>query len=403
MIWLSWLGCNQYDLFVIADERGGRPNDADVLFVVDNSDSMADESVALAENFSAFVAQLAAADLAATNTGLPDAVDDYVAYSRDPSAFVDFQLAITTIDAAATTGALVGDPAILRKGDPGLVTSFVRNLMCDATCFADRALVDADPAFVCGGPWNGEVSREFLDCLCGADAWLGNCGGGNEEGLEAVYGAMCRAVDDPPAACFEDTALTVEQAGSNAGLIRPGATFIPVIVTDEGDASHRMQNVEAVPTRYVDLLVELGVNTAWAVIGPGLDENLELVCPGLATSWGTLRYEYLVQRTGGVKLDIHDATCAPGDFATALSRLGDLVGGGVRAFVLPREPVPSSIVVEVGGRPVDLSDRLGTDVFGEDLFTDGWSYEEESRTVLLHGDIGPGPGEEIRIWFWPAE
>lgn len=402
MILLSWLGCNQYDLFLIQDDRGARPNDADVLFVIDNSDSMADESVALAENFGAFVTQLAARDLAATHEGLPDAVEDYVAYSREPSDFVDFQLAITTIDARETTGALKGEPPVLRKGDEGLVTSFVRNLMCESTCFADRILVDPDPEFVCGEPWNGQVSREFLDCLCGPDDWLGHCGGGNEEGLEAVYGAMCRAVDDPPAACFEDTALTVDEIGSNAGLIRPGATFIPVIVTDEGDASHRMQNVEAVPTKYVELLAELGVPTAWAVIGPGLDENLELVCPGLATSWGTLRYEYLVQKTGGVKLDIHDATCAFGDFAAALTDLGNLVGGGIRAWQLPREPVPSSIVVEVGGRPVDPSDTLGQDVFGEDLYTDGWTYEAESRTVLLHGDIGPGPGDEIRIWFWPA-
>jgi hypothetical protein len=396
------LACNSYELFRVQDARTVRPNAVDVLFVIDNSDSMAEESVALAENFGAFVTRLAAADLGPGGLGLPDAVDDYVAYSSDPAAYVDFQLAITTIDAQQTTGALVGDPAILRKGDPGLVTSFVRNLMCEATCFDERSAVESIPGFVCGGAWDGRVGQEFLDCLCGADAWLGHCSTSNEEGLEAVYGAMCRAVDAPPAACFEDTALGADARGSNAGLVRPGTTFVPVVVTDEGDASHRMQNVEAVPTRYTDLLVELGVPTAWAVIGPGLDENDELVCPGLATSWGTLRYEYLVRNTGGVKVDIHDAACAPGDFADALVRLGDLVGGGIRAYKLPREPVPASIVVEVGARTIDPARILGDDVFGEPVYSDGWTYDAETWTVLLHGEIVVGPEDEVRIWYRPA-
>lgn len=399
---LTLFACNQYEMFLIQDDRGAHPNDADLLFVIDNSDSMVEESVALAENFSAFVSQLAAREQGISRVGLPDAVGNYIDYSQDPAAFVDFQLAITTIDARETTGVLRGTTPILHKDDPNLTGSFLRNLMCESTCFADRRVVVSNPDVVCGTPWDGKVSAEFLDCLCGVDAWIGNCGGGTEEGLEAVYSAMCRAVDDPPQECFENTILTPDQRGTNAGLIREKSTLIPVIVTDEGDASHRMQNVEAVPTKYLQLIEAFGVPTAWAVIGPGLDKNLELLCPGLATSWGTLRYEYMAQKTGGVKLDINDPSCNAGDFAAALTQLGNLVSGGIRAYRLPKEPDPRSIVVEIGGETIDLAESVGSDVFGEPLYTDGWSYEAASRTVLLHGDIVPGPDDEIRIYYWPA-
>ncbi|MEQ1504600.1 MAG: hypothetical protein ABMB14_20340 [Myxococcota bacterium] len=401
MIALLAVACNRYDLFVIEDGRGVRPNQADVLFVIDNSDSMFEESVGLAENFSRFVEQLAARGQGYGTDGLPDAVDKYVDYVQNPAYFVDFQLAITTIDARADGGALRG--TVLDKDDPNLADRFVETLMCDATCFADRRAVGTDPDYQCGDPFPGTISQQFLDCVCGQDAWIDHCGGGTEEGLESVYDAMCRAVDDPPAACFDaDSPLTADAAGTNAGLIRPGSTVIPVVVTDEGDASRRMAAVDSLPAPYIDLFAELEVPTAWAVIGPSLTDEFELACPGLATSWGTLRYEYMVQKTGGLKLDIHAPDCEGGvDWGVALQQLGNLVGGGVRAYPLPREPVPTSIVVEVGGRTIDPAVGRGEDVFGEPVYTDGWSYDPVGFTVILHGAEVPDPGEQIRIWYLP--
>lgn len=394
-------GCNRYELFVLTDGHGARPNDADVLFVIDNSDSMLEESVALAENFEGFVDGLAARTEGYGTDGLPDAVDLYVDYVQDPAYFVDYQLAITTIDAGATGGALKGD--VLTKGTDGLGGAFNRSLMCEAACFPERQAVPTDAGYRCGDPFTGAVTQQYLDCLCGDDGWLGHCGNGKEEGIEAVYDAVCRAVDDPPDTCFDgDGPLTRAEAHTNAGLLRPGATLIPVVVTDEGDGSRRLAAVDAVPQRYVDLFAALGTPMAWAVIGPALTDAFELACPGTATSWGVLRYVYLADTTGGVTIDIHGADCGPVNWATALGQLGNLVGGGVRSYVLPQRPVVSSIVVELGGERVDPAPEVGEDVFGAPIHGDGWSYDPDKIAVVLHGAALPENGERVQIWFQPA-
>ena len=51
-----FFACNQYEYFNIAGyEQANFSNDADILFVIDNSSSMKDESVALGENFNTFI------------------------------------------------------------------------------------------------------------------------------------------------------------------------------------------------------------------------------------------------------------------------------------------------------------------------------------------------------------
>lgn len=400
------LGCNRYELFLVDRGRDAVANEADVLFVIDNSDSMYEESVALAENFGQFVKRLTEREEGYGTKGLPDAVDRYVDYVQDPGYFVDFQLAITSIDAEANAGALLGDPPILRKGDPDLEQSFVRTLMCEATCFANRELVVGDETVTCDQPWNGEVTRQYLDCLCGVDAWVGNCGGGKEEGLEATLDAMCRAAPEPPEMCFvpwEEARMSPDTAHTSDGLLREGATFVPVVVTDEGDSSHRTDTTDPLPDTYAQIFAEFETEMAWAVIGPALDEEFEPVCSGLVQSWGVLRYEYMIQQTGGLKIDINAADCGPADWADALERVGDLVGGGVSAFRLASEPIPGSIAVKVGRRTIDEAREVGSDAFGLPLYSDGWSYREDEVMVLLHGEAVPVPGEEVRIWYWPKK
>jgi len=395
-------GCNRYDLFVVVgDEQRALSNRADVLFVIDNSSSMSEESRALANNFGGFVQRLAGRAAEQGTDGLPDAVGGYVDLIQDPALLTDFQLAITTTDATALGGALLGDRPIVRKGDPDIEEAFIANLMCEASCFTARGQVPADPDFTCGDGFTGEVSREFLDCTCGQDAWVGNCGGGGEEGLEAVLAAVCRAVDDPVEDCFEEGTLDARAAGTNAGLVRPDTTFIPVIVTDEGDGSRRLQNLDPVPLLYAELFRDLGVSMAWAGILPALTAEDEVVCSGLAQSWGVLRYDFFIRQSGGLRLDVHDAECEPADFGVALDRLGALIGGQVNAYMLPRKPVEGSIAVEVDGRNIDEARVEGEDIFGLPTYGDGWSYRDEDNVVRLHGEALPEPGEQVRIYFWP--
>lgn len=397
---MALAGCNRYALFVVADGRGGDPGAADVLFVVDNSDSMLEESFALADSFDRFARALGAQARRIGTDGLPDAVDRYVAESVDPGAFVDFQLALTTIDAPDTAGALVGDPPLVSGDDPDLAERFVRNLACEAACFPNRGAVPSDPGYACDDPRPASLSAEYLDCLCGVDAWVGHCGTANEQGLEAVYAAMCRALPDPPPSCF-DEGLDPALAGSNAGLLRPGRTFVPVVVSDEGDHSPRIPGIDAVPTAYHTLFAEIGVPMVWVVVAPELDADGQLTCPAPTDSWGVYRYAALAEASGGLAIPLYGPDCGLADWGATLDRIGDIVAGGVRSFVLPSAPVPTSIAVQVDGRKVDRSSPDGRDVFGEVVWTDGWSWVPENNAVVLKGDAVPGPGEEVVIWYLP--
>lgn len=404
-MWLATLlACNRYELFLLAGGDGTRQSDkAEVLFVIDNSSSMIEESTALAENFHVFLDRLTGLEAGLATTGLEGAVDQYIAVSINPGAAVDYQLAITTTDATHDAGRLLGKERILPKGTPGLEAAFHETLLCEATCFPNRDVVPSDPDVACGDPFSGTITREYLDCTCGADEWVGDCGAGTEEPLEAVLDALCRAVDDPPDSCFGGLSpLDPNHAHTNIGLVRDRTTFVPVIVTDEGDWSRRTPTAEEVPIEYIDLFDEIGVDLAWAVIAPGLDEDYEVSCPGPALSWGLIRFDLLVEDSGGLRVAIDGGDCSPTDWAESLDRLGELVTSGISAFRLPREPVVGSIAVEVGDTAWAEAQRIGFDIFDRPAWSDGWTYDAAERTVALHGDAIPEAGEDVAIWFLPV-
>lgn len=76
----------------------------DILFVVDNSCSMADEQQSLASNFASFIAGV--------NT-----------------TTVDFHLGVTTTDIFRESGRLVGSPTVLTAQTPGLASAFAQNVL----------------------------------------------------------------------------------------------------------------------------------------------------------------------------------------------------------------------------------------------------------------------------------
>jgi len=401
-LWLAAFaltGCNRYDLFLVdAGQQAGLANQADVLFIIDDSDSMVQESVDMAENFTSFIQRLSTKQGSYGTDGLTSAAEAYIQRGLDPASFTDVRLSLTTIDATANGGLLLGE--VLTNNAPDAGAAFVETLLCEATCFSGRSVAPTDPAYACGDPLV-TVSQESLDCLCGDSEWVGNCGSGTETGLEAAYGAACRAVDDPPEACFESIAgLSPAEVGANEGMLRPDTTFIPVIVTDEGDNSPRMNTTDAFPQIYADLFRELGMFTSWAVIGPDLDDNYEPLCPG-ATGWGTLRYDYMVEGSGGLKLPIHDPGCQPQDFGAALDRLGELIGGDIHAFPLDQLPVEGSIVVQVDRRPIDEAEPEGEGLFGRPLYGDGWSYDPVDNLVRLHGEARPEPEQQVSVYYLP--
>ncbi|MBA2320434.1 MAG: hypothetical protein H0V89_04695 [Deltaproteobacteria bacterium] len=403
----SLSGCNSYDLFRVGGfEQATFSNKADILFVVDNSESMTDEATALADNFSGFIADLQSTEDSRTYDGLSDAVTNYQSYVENRGAFVDFQFGITTTDVGAENGELVGDVPLVVKGSPTLAQDFQENLLCEATCFNDESNVSTADA-------------QIFDDLCGTGQWRGNCGSAGEQPLEATYKAVCRAVPNPPTDCFaedpedaEFNPLTQAEVLSNEGLLREGSTLIPVIVSDEGDDSARLPTQERVPLLYEALFATFQHRMAWVAIAPTLTANGELVCSGPAQEWGVIRYKYLVEQTNGLMISIDDATpaatdigtgCGPADFQDALDQLGALLQNLFNAFPLGSVPDEDTILVFVDGEEVMESEDVFVDEFQIERFSDGWTYRPEDNSVVFHGTALPAFDSNVQVFYQPVD
>lgn len=409
----SMAGCNQYELFRLAGyQQETFSNRADILFVVDNSTSMVDEAEALAINFDAFVSDLSQEEADRPQEDLGDAVADFISVINQDVGFVDYQLAVTTTDVEGTWGELYGKPKpnVLQRGDPDLADKFIETLLCEATCFSDVSAIASDPSYSCGDPLE-DVSRQYLDCVCGAGAYLNHCGAAQEEPLEAVFMALCRAVENPPLDCFaaidvEDDHLeplfTEDHVGSSYGLIRQQSTFIPIIVTDEGDDSRRLATQEAVPEVYLDLLERFGLRQSWVVIGPDLDATYEPECPG-PTQWGSVRYDVMVYETSGLRLDITTDGCGSADFAAVFGELGELLSNLSTEFPLQAVPITDTLRVTVNGRFLREAEILSSNEFGLDEWSDGWSYRADDNSIVFHGEAVPGYADDVQIYYLPLD
>jgi len=421
---VALLSCNRYDVFLLSGyEQSTFSNDADIVFIIDNSTSMTDEAEALAQNFGSFIR-----DLTTTSDygekGLSAAVSDYISSTGDRGSVIDFQLGITTTsiagDGSGVAGTLVGSPDIITRGSDDVALNFTRSLLCEATCW-NLSDVPADAGYECNTD-NPEmpdpISQQYLDCLCGSDRWENSCAqSGTEEGLEAALDAMCRAVDNPPDECFfentELASLYETDAGTNSGLIRKNSTVIFVVVTDEGDGSRRIDNTNPDPSKYTDLLNKFNKRYRFAVIGPPYDpETDSLVCnSGGATKWGTERYQSIASSSSGffnfISGEDENGECGVTDFATHLDDLGKLLNSLKTAF--PLQSIPDTLTIQsfVDGNQVaqaqDTRSEADQAMGGDPVYTEGWAYDPATNAVIFYGNAIPQYGEEVRIYYRPLE
>lgn len=413
-------GCSSYDFFNVAGyEQTEFSNKADILFVVDNSSSMADEATALALNFDTFISGLAQQTPATED--LSDAVDNYTSYVTDRGRVLDYQLGITTttVDYATSgatsdadpgeAGRLLGDPTIITADSESVSESFTKNLLCEATCWSTSAL-DDDPDYVCGEDPDGKISELYLDCVCGADAWKDHCGAGTEEHLEAVLDALCRSTADAPELCWDDTVspLTSEDALSTVGFLREESTPVVVIVTDEGDTSRRMENGDEDPTEtYTSYLDEFDLPLRVVTIGPDYDEESnDFLCnSGGATTWGAQRLQILSEDSGGFYRPIEemdDGVCVTSNFSQHLNDLGELLNSLLRVFQLQSIPDTDTIRVYVEG--VEIEESVETvDDQGDASYSDGWAYDPSENAVVFWGAAVPTYNQDVRIYYLPLE
>ncbi len=269
----------------------GAATPVDLLLVVDNSDGMKDEAEAL---------------WSATD-GFPDALD---------AAGLDWTLSITTTTVDYTAGETAGvDPgeagslvAATVVPGAGAAEAVKTALVCGAVCWDEGALA-SDPGFNCETSEPTSVSREYLDCVCGVDDWQNHCGSGQEEPIEASVLAACRAIEDPPEACFSydstPTAIDAGDAGSNDGMLREGARWHTLVLTDEGDGSPRLETGDTDVTLYASLLDELSSGATFSALAP----DAEFICNGGgAQTWAVARLVDLSAASGGGYWSITDGT-----------------------------------------------------------------------------------------------
>ncbi|MDP2311778.1 MAG: hypothetical protein Q8P41_02660 [Pseudomonadota bacterium] len=421
-------GCNSYEIFrVTGFEQASFSNDADILFIIDNSDSMQEEATGLASNFDSFIGKLTNSETGSdvpTET-LSDAVGNYLRETTGDSLFIDYQLAITTssvyYDDGPTpeidpgeAGTLAGTPPIIGRGEADAGLAFQTNLLCSATCWDQN--MPSNPDYVCGEPLEGDASEEYLDCLCGVGEWQGNCGTGQEQGIEAGFMALCRAAELPPEECytFPSGAALAFQSGdelSNEGLLRAGANTLIVIVTDEGDGSYRTDtdeaavpgDVENVVEGYLDLFEQFPNIVRFAVIGPAWDGS-DGSCLAGAQEWGVDRYQMIVDETNGLYIPLTDLEdgCSATDFGSSLDQLGSLLSNLLTLFPLQSVPDVASIEVYVDGEIVDRSGvDSGSEEDGTAVYGTGWTYDASENSVSFHGDAVPDYNQDVRIYYRP--
>ena len=179
----------------------------DILFVVDDSGSMATKQQILASNFAGFIdalAQLPAKNdyqVAVTTTS----VDRWVSGTSFASTFTTPTLSCQSPPNAGETypaGALVRVTAV-PLGNPTDPTVCTRKQF---TSGSPRVLPAGSPTLV----------ADFTE-----NVYVGVCGSGKEQGLRAAQ----LAVTEPLL------------SGANAGFLRPGARLVLVIVSDDDDCS----------------------------------------------------------------------------------------------------------------------------------------------------------------------
>lgn len=414
------LGCNSYELFrVTGFEQATFNNNADILFVIDSSGSMKEESSALALNFDFFLNQLTSTEGSdVPRATLSDAVSNYIRESTDAGSIIDYQLAITTTTAdyaaAGTSGVEPGEAGTLTgdvivRGEDDVPGRFRQTLLCDTVYWKDSTLL-SDPSYApasdgtCPLPDGDEIPREYLNCMCGDGQWVTDEGGGNEEGLEAALDAVCRASDNPPDDCFdEESPIIQSDAGSNEGLIRPDANTVIVIVTDEGDGSRRIDNTDPDITPYMDIFAQFPNTTRFAVIGPAYHDN-DGSCLDSAQTWGVERYQAATEQTSGLYIDLTeiDDGCTATDWGESMSNLGALLNNQLSAFPLQSVPDVSTIRVFVDDEEVPAAALIsGTVEAGTAEWGDGWSYDAATNSVSFEGNTVPDYNADVKIYYRP--
>ncbi len=279
----------------------------DILFVVDDSGSMAAAQTNLAASFQAFIDRLASSpvkndfQIGVTTTsvdrwvtGITGSYDTFVATSACPT--LPYPPGPLTPYPA---GALVSVTPLV----PGVIQPDQR---VQSTTTPPRILAASSPTLV----------QDFT-----ANVNVGVCGSGKEQGLEAAR----RALSDPLA------------SGGNAGFLRQGSRLAVIVVSDDDDCSdpeHSATSLEMPGCttydvqHYIDFVRGLArevVVGAIVAVDPTTLQPARCAEPGGTAEYGGFRYKAFADAFA--PRSVVDSVCRS-DFHDALVRIAGLIDPG---------------------------------------------------------------------------
>lgn len=314
----------------------------DVLWVVDNSGSMASSQQHLADNFPSFI-------------------------SRFVAKGFDFQVGVVASDAYLAES--MWTPYYNQNPKP----SYYNGLPQANIAFLKNGNVSAGPSgFEIVTPSTPNINAVFTK-----NAMQGVNGRGDERSLDSMRSAL--------------------SSSHNSALVRPGGFLAVILLTDEDDFSN--PSTTAYET-YVSQLTPISdyvsfLDSVTMSSGPARRYSVNtLAVPDQtclnqiyngAQKIGT-RVNALADATGGVKGNI----C--GDFATQLDQLAKAIVELSTQFFLSQKPVVSTIRVFVNGAEVPKV---------ENNPPGGWAYNATANSIVFQGTAVPPQGASIKVSFDP--
>lgn len=315
----------------------------DVLWVVDNSGSMATSQQNLATNFPSFI-------------------------QKFTEKAYDFQMGVTTTDSYLALPLFtpyyntVPTPSYFR-GRPQAEMAWLRNGM------------EGDPS---GFPLMN-MNTPNLHQVFMKNAMQGISGRGDERSLHSMR--------------------TTLESTQNAGFVRDGSFLAVVLVTDEDDFSHDgTQQFERYdrPLHTIDSYVQFldgvtkstGATRRHSVNTISVNDQacLDSIYNG-AQKIG-LRVGQIADATGGVKGNL----C--GNFANELQLISKSIVELSTQFYLEGQPVPSSIRVFINGTEIP---RTSANPAGNG----GFAYNESANSIIFQGNYVPPQSANIQVKFDP--
>lgn len=347
-------------------------NQLDILWVVDNSSSMAPLQANMTTNFQSFIQNFQTKGydfrMAVTGTDAYKANTSFTGYSSANASLSLFQ---DGGNGTPTSGVFVIIPST-----PNLDTVFVDNATTGISGSGDERAFSSmlttmkntsNPAFL--------RSTSFLAIIILSD----EDDFSNYSRTEASWGN-----NDAADHCYYNTAMdTIATTGySGPNHVSTCAALNPQTPPDSINTS-----ISAFDT----LTQSTGATRRWNVSTIAvLDSTCQVSHAGNSSdaSWVTVqgqRYVQLSQATQGIQGSICDTS-----YATSLSNIASQIATLSTQFFLNKTPVVSTIVVQVNGALVAQSP------------TNGWQYNSANNSIQFFGAAIPAQGASINVNFVPT-